>query len=128
MIRSFAAAALAIGLGVAAIVPAQAQEGLRMIQGRWANPNTGQTFEIRKGFIGYEAWLSWIGQASITPSSVSGSHIKIESADGSRPGIQCFFYVSIAPTGGPARYQMIWEKRAPSTPDCPRGGLWQSVL
>lgn len=133
MIRKFATV-LALGASVlagslASISTASAQDGIPSIAGKWAEERSGETFVITRGGFGYEAWISWIGQASITGSNgFKGSHIKIESADrASGPGIVCYYYVSVL-NPEPGFRRMTWALRDANTPSCPRAGVYSGVV
>ncbi|MFK4525738.1 hypothetical protein ABIF90_003719 [Bradyrhizobium japonicum] len=87
---------------------ALAQQGIHSIQGKWSSDVTGEPVFLTPAFNGWDAWISWAGQASITTTGHRGAHIKIEGQDRS---ITCYYYVSL---NNPTQLngKMTWSLRA----------------
>ena len=60
------------------------------LAGEWNNAATGENMKIQGGEIGWEAWLSNVGEARISAESDAGSNIKVEAR-----GMTCEYYLTM---------------------------------
>src|SRR5258708_30679958 len=101
--------------------PVVAETAFDTLKGKWVgttnNGALGEPIIFAPAFAGYDAWISWWGQTSLTPSSVRGSHVKVTGSSGS-----CYYYVGII-----NQRKITWSLRASEGPDprCPPSAVFE---
>jgi tetratricopeptide (TPR) repeat protein len=89
------------------------REGLNRISGEWNNDASGENLVVRKAPLGWEAWISNRGQASLTLASKKGGNLEVATRE-----FSCTYAVTFI-----AGERMSWALREGPEDKCMRGAF-----
>lgn len=93
------------------------ESGLARIVGEWNNNSTAENIVIRSTPLGYEAWVSHLGQASLSISSRKGGNLELSTRD-----LSCLYLVTFT-----AGEQMNWQLREGPSEKCLNGQFTKAL-
>ncbi len=97
--------------------PPPPRAGLDGLLGLWNNDETGENLKIEKTPLGYEAWISDLGQASLSVASREGANLELAARD-----LNCLYYVTQI-----AGERMNWQLRDGPKDKCKHGHFTRAL-